>query len=153
VAEPTLTTLVERAGADVRYDTLPVEVTKVGDVTRYRARSAEMSQLVSSEYAWALLNGGDPRPRVEIRNGTDAAGLTVKAAQVVVPAGGEVTKTGNDPNSGVTRSVVGYDGDGDRTAAETLARALGIATVEKAAEPVDGIDVTVLLGSDFVPPP
>jgi LytR cell envelope-related transcriptional attenuator len=153
LAVPALSTFVAHAGSDLRYEILPVDPTDVDGVTRYAPRRDEIARLVGDRFSWAALNGGDPRPRVAIDDGVGTSGLVAAAAHLVVPAGGEVVRTDSVPGLGVATSQVGYQDDGDRAAAESVAAALGIATVALVTEPSEDVDVTVVLGADFIPPP
>lgn len=153
VVEPAIATIVERASTRLHYDTLPVDGISIGGATRFTARRADMERLVAERFSWAVLNGGKPRPRVEIRNGTGVVGIIPAVAALVVPAGGEVTMTGDVPGFGVATTEVGYYDEADRTAAVKLAAVLGIAKVARAADPLDVVDVTIVLGEDFPPPP
>lgn len=151
--EPRLRGFVERAGLELRYDTLPVEAVSVGGgETRFSLRRDDAARLLRAAFSESLLNGGEPRPRVEIRNGTGTVGLTPLVAALVVPVGAEVTLTGNVPGFGVVETQVVYYDAEDRAPATRLAEVLGVPEVRRARERVSVVDVTIVVGEDFSPP-
>jgi hypothetical protein len=89
------------------------------------------------------------RPRVELLNGVGGVGITQRVAGIVVPAGGEVTLTGNVPGFGVNRTRVVYYRPEARAAAARLAKALRVGEVVPAADAIDVVDVTIIVGRDF----
>ena len=91
---------------------------------------------------------GGSRPRVEILNGTGAVGLAQTIAGRIVPAGGQVTLTGNVQNFGLANTQVVYYRNADRTAAERMVRALGCGVLKAADTPIGVVDVTILAGAD-----
>ena len=146
--DPAARSLVVASGADVRYDTLPVTSIATGGDERFTLRRAEARGLLERAMPWALL-GGEPRPRIEILNGTGAVGVTQSVAAAIVPDGVEVTLTGNLPGFGAAETQVVYYRDEHRATAEMLAGSLGVGHVARAARPVDVIDVTIIVGADM----
>ena len=108
------------ARADRRVDTLPVESVTTGGTERFEPRAADVKQYATAAFPDALLGVGKRRPRVEILNGTGAVGLAQTIASRVVPAGGQVTLTGNVANFGLTETQVVYYRPADRAAAQRL---------------------------------
>ena len=153
LVDENLHSLVDQAGAAVHYDTLPVDGISVGGTTRYSIRRADADELVARALGFALVAGGGDRPRVEILNGSGAIRVTPRVAQVVVPNGGEVTRTDNVPGFGVAESQIQYQDEADADAAHRLAEALGIVRVTAAAQPVNVVDVSIVIGADFAPAP
>lgn len=145
--------LVESADAQLHYETLPVESISQGGDERFRIRRDDATAMLRDAIPWTLLGGGRPRPRVEVLNGTGGVGVTEAIAALVVPAGGEITLTGNVPDFGVEQTQVVYYRDEDAAAAGHLAAALGDVPVSKASEPIGVVDVTIVVGADFEPPP
>ncbi len=150
--DPRLAVLVERAGAALTYQTLPVESVSIEGTVRYEVLADAADTLMRNALGFALLNGGNPRARVAVRDGTGAFGLTPLVAAVLVPAGGKITSTGNVQGFGVGVTQVVYQDDGDIAAAERLAAALGVTQISRAEQPGDEVDVTVIVGADFEPP-
>jgi hypothetical protein len=136
------------AGATVQDSTLPVERLASGDEERFRVRAPDAFTLLQRAMPWAVIANGK-RPRVEVLNGVGAVGLTQAVAAKVVPAGGEVTLTGNVPGFGVKRTKVVYYRDGAERTARHLAAALGVGKVVRAADAINVVDVTVIVGKDF----
>jgi hypothetical protein len=118
---------------------------------RFEPRVVDVARYVSSVFANARLGGGAKRPRVEILNGTGAVGLGQSIAGKVVPAGGQVTLTGNVPSFGVANTQVVYYRDADRADAQRLLRALGCGALKKAARALGVVDVTIVAGADCYP--
>ena len=145
-----LTTLVALAHAQVGFDTLPVDVLSSGSVARYELRQPDADELIRADFPFAMIAAGT-RPRVEILNGTGAIALTQAVARRVVPAGGEITLTGNVPGFGVRHTSVVYYRAADLPAARRIAAALGVGSVAEGNVPLDVIDLTVVVGSDFHP--
>ncbi|MCZ7534536.1 MAG: LytR C-terminal domain-containing protein [Acidimicrobiia bacterium] len=141
-------TLVLASSAVLRYDTLPVVSVASGGEERFVVRRDDARSLFERTMPWALL-GDEPRPRVEILNGTGEVGVTQSVAKAVVREGVEVTLTGNLPGFGADTTQVLYYRDEGAATAEALAAALGIGVVVKAPRPVDVIDVTIVVGADL----
>jgi hypothetical protein len=148
-AEPGLQPLltVARAG-EHRTDTLPVEQVATGGEERFEPRVDDLARYVSVAFDSMLLGRGVGRPRVEILNGTGAVGLAQTIASRVVPAGGQVTLSGNAPDFTNQETQVIYYRDGDRREARRLLAALGCGSLRKAQRPVGIVDVTILAGAD-----
>ena len=142
--------LVPLAHARVGFDTLPVDVLSSASVVRYELRKPAADDLIRADFPEALFTRGK-RPRVEILNGTGAIALTQAVAKKVVPAGGEITLTGNVPGFGVRHTSVVYYRVSDLPAARRVAAALGVGSVALGNVPLDVVDLTVVVGSDFHP--
>jgi polyisoprenyl-teichoic acid--peptidoglycan teichoic acid transferase len=140
--------LAMSATAKMRISTLPVARVSSGGEERFRVRADDVAGLIDHAFAWALISPGD-RPRVEILNGVGDVGVTQAVARAVVPAGGEVTLTGNVPGFGVTRTQVVYYRDDAAAAARRLAKALGVQKVVAARNAIDVVDVTIIVGNNF----
>jgi len=143
---PELGVLVDAgASAPHRTDTLPVESIATGGGERFEVRRDALARYVNGAFANALLAPAGERPRVEILNGTGAVGVAQGAAAKVVPAGGEVTLTGNVPGFGVATTQVVYYRDAQRADAQRL---LGCGVLKKATTAIGVVDVTVIVGAD-----
>jgi hypothetical protein len=134
--------------AEVRNSTLPVERLSSGGEERFRLRPGDAAAAVERLFPWALISDG-PRPRVEVLNGVGGVGVTQSVAALVVPAGGEVTLTGNVPGFGVEATRVVYYRKDAAAAAKRLAEALGAGAVARATNAIDVVDVTIIVGKDF----
>jgi hypothetical protein len=142
--------LVALARADVGFDTLPVRVLSSGSIARYEIRQPDADKLVRADFPYAMLSSGK-RLRVEVLNGTGAIALTQAVARRIVPAGDEITLTGNVPGFGVRHTQVVYYRAADLPAARRLAAALGVGSVALGNVPLDVVDLTVIVGKDFHP--
>lgn len=149
-AAPTSGALVAAARADTRFDILPVDVIDAGDNERYQIRDADAAALMRADLGFATVTFGGRRPKVEILNGVGEAGISARAARLVVPDGFEVRLTGNVPGFGVRTTQVVYYRDVDLAGARRIARTLGVGKVAKGDTALDVVDVTIVVGQDFV---
>jgi hypothetical protein len=147
---PDMATLAAATQGTTRFATLPVDAVSGAGSERYQVRAADLASEMRSAFPDRLLSIGGRRPRVEILNGTGIPGQTQQVAARVVPAGGEVVKTGNSASFGQSVTQVVYYRDENRPAAESLVVALG-GQVLKATADVGVFDVTVITGADFKP--
>ncbi len=148
-AQPGLVDLLAVAKAsDRRTDTLPVESVTTGGAEEFEPRAADVVHYVTGAFPQALLRVGTGRPRVEILNGTGAVGLAQTIAAQIIPAGGQVTLTGNVGEFGVTKTQVVYYRDSGRAAATRLMKALGCGALAKADTALGVVDVTIIAGAD-----
>ena len=146
-AEPGLAPLIAAAKADDRRtDTLPVESVTVGGDERFEPRIGDLDTYAAAVFPNVLPAIGGSRPWVEILNGTGAVGLAQTIAARIVPAGGQVTLTGNVPDFGLETTQVVYYRRSDRAAAQRLRAALGRGALKQADTPIGVVDVTILAG-------
>lgn len=150
---PQLTTLIAAARTATNFSTLPVEAMAGEAGERYEVRAGALAPAMRAAFPDRLLGIGGRRPRVEILNGTGAAGPVQQAAAVVVAAGGEVVKTGNAAQFGRSVTQVVYYRDDGRAGAESLQSAIGTGQVLKEPSDIGVFDITVIVGADFKPPP
>jgi hypothetical protein len=94
---------------------------------------------------------GDPvRLTAEVLNGSGRSGLARTATRVLRQGGLDVMFFGNaDSATSVTLLLVRR---GDSTAARRAARLLGVGRTEWAPDSTRRVDVSVILGPDYVPP-
>ncbi len=143
--------LVGAAAAQTRFDTLPVDSIDSGDgQQRFQIRDADAATLVADDFAFARVSFEGRRPRVEIQNGVGTVGVTPRVARLLVPAGANVLLTDNTPGFGVATTTVVYYRDADEAAARAFARILGVGKVAKGDTPIAVVDVTVVIGHDYV---
>jgi hypothetical protein len=150
VAEhPQLQALVDAARANARQaTTLPVDPVGTGGPERFEVRRADLQQTVRGAFRGALLGPGGRRPRVEVLNGTGAVGVAQATAAAVVPAGGEVTLSGNVPGFGLDQTQVVYYDASRKAAAQRLLDALGCGVLKRSDGGFAVVDVTILVGAD-----
>lgn len=92
---------------------------------------------------------GIPRIRVRVLDGVGQPGLALGAARALVPAGAEIAIIGNADHYGYTTTILRYNGEAQRAAAEKLRQALGAGTVEQSTLLDDVVDVTIVIGRDL----
>jgi hypothetical protein len=92
------------------------------------------------------------RIRVEVLNAAGVEGLARRATDSLRAAGFDVVYYGNAPTFDRETSVV-LDRTGSLENAVTVGATLGIANVRSEPNPNLYVDVTVLLGRDWTPPP
>jgi hypothetical protein len=115
------------------------------------------AELEGAPTAAALGAAGDERPaasplRVEILNGAGRAGLARVATAQLRADGYDVVFFGNAARFDHPRSFV-LDRVGDLAGAAGVARALGIDSVASEPDASLLLDVSVVLGADWPPPP
>lgn len=93
-----------------------------------------------------------PLIRIEVLNGAGVAGLARDATERLRGIGFDVVFFGNAGRFDHARSVV-LDRAGDPARARAVAAALGIDSVASAVDSTLFLDATVVLGSDWPPPP
>lgn len=94
---------------------------------------------------------GDERVIVEVLNGSGRRGLARVAARELRRAGFDVVYFGNTGDSVRVTQVLARRGDS--AAAMRVAGALGTSRVRVAIDTLLRVDVSVLLGDDYHPPP
>jgi LytR cell envelope-related transcriptional attenuator len=131
----------------VSFDTLPVEAINAGaagaDV--YRIRQADLDSLLRQ----ALPGAPVGRIRVQILNGSGALGLAEKVAARLVPTGARVVLTGNASSFAYRQTQVVFYKRSKQSAALALQKALGAGKVVFSRNPLDVVDVTLVIGKDF----
>lgn len=95
--------------------------------------------------------GAGLRPRLQILNGTGAVGLAQQVGDRLLSAGVEVKLTGNAGRLDYAETQIVFYRKEDQAAAERVQKALGVGRVVLSRNPVDVVDVTVIVGRDFQP--
>ena len=118
----------------------------------YRVDRDELAALVPRIFPGAPAGAaGGGRPRVRILNGTGELELAQRVAAQLVPAGVEVTLTGNaNPLGQRVTQVIYYDPD-ERAWAEQVRAALGVGVLVRNRTETDVVDITVIVGKDYPP--
>jgi hypothetical protein len=114
-------------------------------------RGPEQAQTAVSADSTEPLAIPDSRVRVQVLNGSDKSGLAALATDHLREAGFDVVSIGN-ARSSVAASIV-LDRVGNRAAADSVARRLGIARVETRRDTTLYLEVTVILGPEWRTPP
>jgi hypothetical protein len=89
------------------------------------------------------------RPRVRVLNGTGELELAQRVSEKLVPAGIEVTLTGNATPLGQKQTQVIYYDANKRAMAQKVRDALGVGILVRNRNETDVVDVTVIVGKDF----
>src|SRR5437764_12210580 len=135
------------ASGSVTYETLPVEAVDAGSGVDevYRVRQGDLDQLMGQ-----LLPGVSPdRIRVQILNGTGAIGSSPRVAKRLVPAGARVVLSGNADSFAYAQTQIVFYDRSRQQAAERVRQALGTGRLVLSRQPLDVVDVTVVIGKDF----
>jgi len=150
---PGLGAIITQLGAgEVGYDLLPVEVLATGtgpDDDLYAVQGAELDALVA-EIAPGAAGTSSARVRVQVLNGTGVPGLAQQVQPALVPAGAVVSLTGNADRFDYETTQVVFYRDEDLESARAVQRALGVGEVVRSLVALDVVDVTVVIGADFV---
>ena len=131
----------------VSFQTLPVEAVDAGSGGDevYRVRQGDLDQLMGQ-----LLPGVSPgRIRVQVLNGTGAIGASPRVAERLVPVGGRVVLSGNADSFAYAQTQIVFYDRSQQQAAERIRQALGTGRLVLSRQPLDVVDVTVVVGKDF----
>jgi hypothetical protein len=130
---------------------LPVHSLSTTDAGElYQVDKDELHDLITSVFPGTKAASLD-RPRVQVLNGTRQLGLAQKAADRLVPAGLQVTLTGNAGRLDYNETQVVFYRQADEAAAQRVQRALGLGRIVLSRNPIDVVDVTVIVGRDYQP--
>ncbi len=139
------------AAGSTDEETLPVaEIDAPEGRERFVGDREAIATLVAGAVPYPLSPGPGKRIRVRVLNGTEDKGLPGEVAQVLVLAGAEIAIVGNADRFDHETTVVRYDDVAQEAAARRLSGALGVGEVELDRRPNDAVDVTVVLGRDYV---
>ena len=138
---------------DVRHQVLPVEAVSgtSGAEELYRVQDEELVAMVRRLFPDATPStASGERIRVQVLNGVGTPGLAQRVAPLLVPAGAQVTLSDNaDRFDYAVTQVVYYDDD--RLAdAQAVRDALGVGELVKSLAGLEVVDVTVVVGADFL---
>jgi hypothetical protein len=141
------------ATSNVAFFNLPVDTVAIpgsGD-DLFLADAEAVADLIVTLVPFPVGSDVSPRTRVRVLDGTGTDGLDLEAAHLLVRAGAEIELLGNAASfDHVGNDVIYYD-DSMAEVAQLYADLLGGATVAKADEPGEIVELTIVLGSDFDP--
>jgi len=145
----------ERSADDRTYEVLPgEEIGGGGDNVGYKPDTDQIAQMVKRDFSGSIPAGVNvaARPRIDLRNGNGSPEIGQRAAAVLVPAGLRIIQTGNAVNFDFasTRIVVYGDDEASLALARKIKNLLGVGTIQIGTRPESVVDVTVVLGKDFV---
>ena len=150
--------VLEDLAADegVRARLLPVVPLGQADTLGLDTAAGELYQVSSEElgrFLESTFPGAEPpaeRPHAQVLNGTGGVEVTAHAAERLVPAGIRVALTGNAPRFDYkTTQIIFYDEDQEEIARKAQ-KALGVGRLVLSRRPLDVVDVTIIIGADFV---
>src|SRR5581483_5460929 len=129
---------------------LPVQSlgTTTEDGELYQVDAGELHDLVVSTFPGRPA-ATSSRIRMQILNGTGAVGLAQQVADRLVPAGVEVKLTGNAGRLDYAQTEIVFYRPSEQAAAQRVQKALGLGKLVLSRNPLDVVDVTVIVGKDF----
>jgi hypothetical protein len=138
------------AKGSVQYSTLPVEALDGGGGDQvYRVRQSELDALLKLALPGGVALGDEGRTRVQLLNGTGAVGQGQLVAQRLLPAGFRIVVTANAKSFSYRETQVVFYRREQQAAATRVQEALGVGKLVRSRQPLDVVDVTVVVGSDF----
>lgn len=138
------------AGGDVTYPDFPIYRVQVDDTTEFDSPEPELlDDLMVSMVPFAVGTGGD-RVSMRVLDGVDEANIEFVAAERVVPLGISLQRIGNARSYDYQETVIIYYDADMAEQAEEIRDALGVGVVELRANPTAEMDVTIVVGADFV---
>lgn len=142
--------LGELAAGEVAWSLLPVESRGVIDNEGiYGVLRDQLEELIRN-IAPETRGEAARRVGVQILNGTGIPDLASVATDILVPVGARIDLTGNALTFDHDITQIVYYRDEDFAAAQRLRDALGLGEVLKSRNELDAVDITVVLGFDFV---
>ena len=143
------------SSGDRTYQILPGQaVGGGGSDSSYQVDDEKLADLVRQNFAGSVPFGITigARPKVELRNGNGTPELGQRAAALLVPAGLRIEVTGNAPafDYRSTRIVI-YSNDAAGLAlGREIRNLLGVGSIEVGTRAETIVNVTVVLGKDFL---
>lgn len=132
---------------DLDYRILPVE-TLGGPAELYRIDAAGVGDLIST-IAPDQAASSTARVRVQILNGVGTPGLAEPVTALLLPTGAIVQLTGNALEFDHDITQIVYYRDEHIESALKIRDELGLGEVVKQRDPIDVVDITLVIGSDL----
>jgi len=137
------------ASGSVRTRVLPVEAFgTVASDELYKVRADELPAMVAAAFPSSSTAASGPRPRVQILNGTGAVGLA-DAVRNKLGAGFDIRLAGNAAAFDHAGTEVVYYDRSKEAMAKRVRDALGVGVLVFSRNPLDVVDVTIIVGKDF----
>ena len=142
------------AGEGAAYRTLPVDaVGSGGSEDAFRVQQTRLDELVRT-----LLAGSQPPAapgrgaRVQVLNGNGQPEIGLAVADALVPAGFRIVDTGNANSFDYPKTRIVVYREADLPIAQRIKQLIKVGTIEISRTPQSIVDVTVVVGADFVAP-
>lgn len=140
--------LAALAAGDVRVRTLPVDPLGTGsDGQLYQVDRLELAALRATLVPGEKATASD-RPGVQILNGTGEVQVAQRVADKLGTAV-EVKLTGNAARFDYAETQVVFYDKADQAVAERVRQVLGVGKLVLSRNPLDVVDVTIIVGKDF----
>lgn len=137
------------ASGTVRTRVLPVEAFgTVASEELYKVRTAELVAMVAASFPGTATTATGPRPRVQVLNGTGAVGLADAVRNKLGP-GFDLRLAGNANTFDHAGTEVVYYDRTKQAMAKRVRDALGVGVLVFSRNPLDVVDVTIIVGKDF----
>ena len=138
------------AKGDVTYPDFPLYRVEVDDVTEFDSPEPEqLDELMVRMVPFAVGTAGD-RIATRILDGVDEPDIEFAAAERLVPLGISLQRIGNARSYDYQETAIIYYDEDMAEQAESVRDALGVGVVELRANPTAEMDLTVVVGADFV---
>ncbi|MEA3020563.1 MAG: polyisoprenyl-teichoic acid--peptidoglycan teichoic acid transferase [Actinomycetota bacterium] len=136
------------AKTDVTHQVLPVEAVSgvSGDEQLYRLVERDLASLVAKSFPGAATRA----IRIQVLNGAGVPGIAQRVQPLLVDAGGRVTLSGNADRFDYPRTQIVYYADARLNDAKAIRSALGVGEIVKSLTGLNVVDVTVVVGADFL---
>ncbi|MCU0269894.1 MAG: LCP family protein [Acidimicrobiales bacterium] len=143
------------AGDRTSYYPLPVQTAPIPGSTEslYLPVTDQVESLVARLVPFPIGAPPGARLRVRVLDGTGQLDHGLDATPLLVEGGGQIDQIGNATTFDFTTTQIVYNDESRRAEVDRLAEALGVGEVLRTEETGDVVDVTVILGADFVAAP
>lgn len=138
------------------YQLLPVAPFGSADESlgaSYQLRVEEVAELVATTFAGSLPEGGGVEPlRIQVLNGVGVPGIGQQVDQAIEGLGFRIALTENARSFDFleTQVVVYEESPESLRAARQVREAMGVGTILVSRQPQSVVDMTVVVGADFV---
>ncbi len=138
------------ADGQVTYPDFPLHRVQVDRQVEFDSPEPEaLDEMMISMVPFAVGHGGN-RIATRILDGVDVDGIEFTAADTLVPLGVNLKRVGNAQSFDYQESIVIYYDTRFEARAEEVRDQLGVGAVELRHNPTSDLDVTVVVGRDFV---
>jgi polyisoprenyl-teichoic acid--peptidoglycan teichoic acid transferase len=145
--------LASLGGSDLTLAILPVQQVSVGGAELYSTDSDEIAQFVTDTLPGVTVAAD--RARIQVLNGNGVPGIGQKVAEKLVGRGFRIVLSGNADSFRYNETkVITYDSSPDGQALAARARdLLGVGEVQVSGQGQGSVDLTIIVGKDFLRTP